>query len=1009
MWKLAGVCLIAGLIAGCGGGGGGGSSSNNSPNAGPTSAQVLTLSGSVVMGPVSNATVEAFCHAVTPAASIGSGRSDDQAHYSFTTSRPCPDVIELRVSGGSYVDEATGSTVTGSTTPWLHALVDGTASGTSKTAHITALTAVVYAKATAAAAKPSTANFASATQQVKTDLLVLFPSAEVDPLTTQPVVSAGTAASDPVKAYALLLAAVSKLSGPTVNGFSNFLGTLTTESLNSSSVGQAINSVKSDSAVLARISVTEDDARTLVAFMVTQPVRDATLAGGDTHTLAVSVDGVVSAWGSNGYFKLGLGIRNEATRTSPVTVPGISNVLAVATGDQHSLALRTDGTVWGWGSNYYGQLGLGSTVSDATSPIQVPGLANIATVATTGVNSFAVGKDGSVWSWGLNGSGELGDGTETDRSSPVRIAGLTDVVEVAGGGTHVLALRRDGTVWAWGYSYEGALGVGGSALSVGKKQSLTPIQVQGLSNVVSIAAGNDLSVALRSDGTVWAWGGAGNGGCSLGRGANQSSWMPAQVGQIAHIVGIKASGSFTLALRDDGTVWSWGSNRQTKSNAEAAPVIGGQLGDGTSDSQRCEPGQVSGLTSIRSIGVGPDHGLAIDTAGSLYTWGSNRDGELGNGVPGNRLAPGKLALSLGATSSSPGNGTPGVNARVIQIAAGVEHSLALGTGEVYWAWGSNYSGNLGNGSTVDQPTPIKIALAGVDSLAAGTDASMALKSDGTVLSWGYNSYGELGDGTTTGRAMPGSVAGLTGIRKLSFKYAHALALAGNGTVWAWGSNSAGELGDGSKTNRSTPVKVLGLEGGSPVVQVVAGVSNSLALRADGTVWAWGGVYNTTTNKNDYNLTAQPVIELPHVEAIAAGHIHNLALRSDGTVWVWGNGLYGQYGTGSQRNPSPIPVQVPGLSDVRAIAAGRYFSLALRGDGTVWMWGAREETSPLSDENLALARLGTLTGVRSMVASSDHAVMTTTDGSVWVWGSNKHGKLGLSGITFASTPMPLPLP
>jgi alpha-tubulin suppressor-like RCC1 family protein len=272
---------------------------------------------------------------------------------------------------------------------------------------------------------------------------------------------------------------------------------------------------------------------------------------------------------------------------------GLTNVVSVAGGEQHSLALKSDGTVWAWGLNFTGQVGDGSGI-ERLSPVQVTALSGMTRIAAGAFHSLAIKSDGTVWAWGDNGSGQLGDGTQTTKFSPVQVStasGLTNVIAVAAGAGYSLALKSDGTVWAWGRNSSGQLGDGTSTMR------LTPIQVSGLTLITAIASGQDHSLARKSDGTVWAWGFNGSG--QLGDGTFNPTLNPAQVGGLSGISAIAAGGSHSLALKSsDGSVWGWGRNTE------------GQVGNGGGGNQLV-PAQATGLTGVRAIAGGGYHSLAI--------------------------------------------------------------------------------------------------------------------------------------------------------------------------------------------------------------------------------------------------------------------------------------------------------------------------------------------------------------------------------------------------------------
>ncbi|MBV8304058.1 MAG: RCC1 repeat-containing protein, partial [Acidimicrobiia bacterium] len=221
---------------------------------------------------------------------------------------------------------------------------------------------------------------------------------------------------------------------------------------------------------------------------------------------ASATTGVVIGWGDGSSSELGTA--NSTSTANAVAIRNIGAVSALAAGDSfHTVALRPDGSVWTWGSNVYGDLGDGTTTDRAT-PVQPAGLGTAIGVAAGFVDSFAVRSDGTVWGWGGNQYGNLGDGTTTDRSTPVQVSGLSGVTAVSSALYTTMALRSDGTVWDWGNNSSGELGNG----TTNPPQSASPVQVSSLSGVTAIAAGQDFGLGLRPDGTVWGWGNDGSGG-----------------------------------------------------------------------------------------------------------------------------------------------------------------------------------------------------------------------------------------------------------------------------------------------------------------------------------------------------------------------------------------------------------------------------------------------------------------------------------------------------------------
>ncbi|MCX6381662.1 MAG: Ig-like domain repeat protein [Armatimonadetes bacterium] len=633
----------------------------------------------------------------------------------------------------------------------------------------------------------------------------------------------------------------------------------------------------------------------------------------------------------------------------------------------HTLALKSDGTVWAWGWNAYGQLGDG-TATDSFTPVQVSALTGVTQIAGGYLHSLALKSDGTVWVWGFNNSGQLGDGTTVDSAVPVQVSGLTGVTQVSAGSFHSLAVKTDGTVFAWGNNNYGQLGDGTNT------NRLTPVQVTGLTGVTQVSGGGYHSLALKSDGTVWAWGRNDFG--KLGDGTNTDKNAPVQVTGLTGVTQVAGGYLHSLALKSDGTVFAWGYNNS------------GQLGDGTTTT-RLTPVQVSGLTGIAQVAAGSFHSLALIPPPSTSTtkvkaWGSNPYYNLGDGTNTDRNS----AVTLSNITN------------VAQVVVGAFHTLVVKTDGTVWAWGANFNGQLGDGTTADSAVPVQVTgLLGVARVATAYYHSLAVKTDGTVWAWGLNTFGQVGDGTTTDSLLPVQVSGLTGVTQVVASNNHSLALKSDGTVWAWGYNGDGELGDGTTTDRAAPVQVSGLTG---VTQIAASGLHSLALKTDGTVMAWGynGVGELGDGTNDDAYAPVPVINLTGVAQVSAGSFHSLAVKTDGTVFAWGYNNNGQLGDGTSVAEN-APIQVSGLTGITQVGGGFAHSLALKSDGTVWAWGSNtagqlgdgtytDKNAPVQVKDAGDAS-GFLQGVTQITTKVNHSL---------VLASNSTASLAVDSITVA---------
>lgn len=716
------------------------------------------------------------------------------------------------------------------------------------------------------------------------------------------------------------------------------------------------------------------------------------IAGGLQHVLYLADDGTVWSWGSNAYGQLGTNPGLVSSRNQPQQITGLSNVVAISAGSYHSMALTADGTVYAWGNNHYGQVGQGSiAVSVIWQPTVVPTLPlhRIKALAAGNLHCLALDTTGHVWGWGYNASGAVGTGnTETLKVTPVQITTPSLIRAIAAGGYHSLAITDSGTVLSWGYNASGQLGNGNTT------NQPSPVAVSGLDNIITISAGYLHSAASSASGYGYTW------GCNafgqLGNGSITDSSIPVML--TASLVSrVLAFGSSTLVLRSNGYISLCGDNscgqcllplstpNQLTLNSPGMPV---------------RDALVNGLGSFLAF-------ISLD--GEVTICGDNTFGELGTGSD----TPSASSMRQRTIANWPVS-------RIVSATVGQFHAAAIKSDGTVWSWGGNSNGQAGDGTTSARLSAVKTSNASsVIAINTGSDFgdhTLALNSYGQVYAWGRNELGQTGDGTTTTpRATPAMVAGLSACRAIAAGDYHSLAVESYGGVKSWGNDAYGQLGnDGILTNSSIPVSVP-LPSLANIMAVTAGTYFSVALRADGTVWTWGDDRSGQLG-NGSSTSTQPtpvqVSGLTGVIAISAGGYHVLALKSNGSVWAWGLNNYGQLGINNiSWQSSAIQVlsemATNTLADIRAIGAGRYTSYAIDGGGRVHAWGENihGQFGNGATTNSYVPIENGQDNACTMDGGYMNGVATLANGTVRCWGYNSVCQCG----TGSSAPSPILTP
>ncbi|MCI5604895.1 MAG: hypothetical protein MR413_04525, partial [Clostridia bacterium] len=684
------------------------------------------------------------------------------------------------------------------------------------------------------------------------------------------------------------------------------------------------------------------------------------IAAGTKHMLIVA-DGFVYAAGDNTYGQLGNG---ETKTTESIVVPvmvdettPLSNVVAVAAGDNFSMALRNDGTVWTWGDNTSGQLGDGTTTTSAYAVQVLKGtsgtnshedneyyLSNISAIAAGASFSAALKSDGTVYTWGNNSKGQLGDGTAVNKPTPVQVlrgespeeaenvapAGsdyIQNITKIAAGNNHMLALSKTGYVWSWG---DNTYGQNGDWTTENNTKHYVPLQVRNISSADQVS-GNT-------------------------------------TGKLSNISSVAAKNNQSFAITNDGYLYAWGYDGLN------------QLGLGNTTANETLPklvlkGAVQSddeyIKFVSNVASGINNTVAELSDGYVYTWSRNTEWQLGKFDAYDVNTPaytGERPEDLLEFFSDDAGETQ------------IEYLTTIATGETIEIKAIKYHHMYGFNLETD------------DTHTLATDDTFTYKSSNDNVA-SVDTNGVITAGTQTGTVVitvTSEKTGITSSISLTVKQsgrrvmpmvsggnAHAVALRDNGDVYVWGRNNEGQLGDGTTVSKMYPIKV-NFPGGEAIKYVHAGMNVTYAVTEDGKVYAWGqntnGLIGNGTTDSIAHSTPELVQEmtstgtlqpLSGIARIESGNTHTLALTNDGHVYAWGQNTYGQLGNGDTSNSDQIfrDANTPAgiyaaqkvyrgesasessaeldswyIQDVIDIAAGNSFSAALKADGTVWTWG-----------------------------------------------------------------------
>ena len=705
---------------------------------------------------------------------------------------------------------------------------------------------------------------------------------------------------------------------------------------------------------------------------------EAKIVAGTNHFIALAQDGKVYGWGCNGSGELG---QNNTNIYKRPTYLGIDNAIDVATGCQSTAVLKKDGTVWMAGLNSDGQLGINSTESQSTF-VQVKNedgtgyLTNIKSIVAGQYTIFAITKDGEVYGWGDNGSGQLGISNYEDQKLPVKTT-LTNIKQISVGYYHSIALTEDGKAYVTGRNYEGQLGIGET-----KNSDITTWTIMKSTNGTSemtgikqVAAGDRHTVVLTDDGYMYATGSNTYYQLSDGSGSQRKNLVYMRDDSnnlMKDVKEIKTAGNTTTAITNSNGIYVVGENAY-------AQLLQGNTNTVTRFKKIKDSENIEKIVTTK--GTGGQTTAYTDNIGRIYTIGYAGLGQLGDGSTesSKQYQPYSISdyrftteentenLKTGETKYINPKFEYGMNLITKEFTLNLTYE-SLDTDVVTVE--NNKITAVGIGTTYVKITDrtnkiygvVKINVNADDGvtypkIVGGYNHFVGLKSDGTVWTWGYNGNGQLGTGDQTNRSEPTKTKVENAVDVTAGEYFTAI-LKKDGTVWISGNNTYGQLGDGTTTDSTEFKQVPNL---TDVIQISAGSETMHALKKDGTVWSWGrnnyGQYGDGTAVSKEDLTPSQMVKVSNVMQIASGNRHTAVLTAEGKVWAVGSNTSSQLGfTYNNKENVYTPREMQAISEVKEITCGAYNTIMLQnngyacgvgenGDGQLGTGGAATITSP----------------------------------------------------------------
>lgn len=682
--------------------------------------------------------------------------------------------------------------------------------------------------------------------------------------------------------------------------------------------------------------------------------------------------------------------------TPPVETSGpTSGLKMIGAGGEHNCTIKNvDGKLWCWGNNENGQLGNNSIKIAASSPRSISS-DPWQTIVTGDQHSCGLDETGTLNCWGKNDSGQVGNGTTFIQQTPAAISANTDWNNVSLGTNHSCAIKDDKSLWCWGSNTSFQLG---HSPTNSRKPSLLSKTNEGETNDDesieneawrATSSGNSHTCAIKDDASLWCWGGNTKG--QIGQGNTTAFYSePTELDRDSKWLRISASGDHNCAIKDDNSLWCWGGN------------LTGQVGNGSTENV-LRPSLIAETTSRwNKISLGTDHSCGIKVDNSLWCWGDNSRSQLGDNSTDPSRIP-KLIYSAGVSDISLGN----------QFSCGIKSD-----DNSIWCWGRNELNQLGHTPDITAPLVDIIAPSAVDdsasswsSISSGEAHSCAIKTDNSLWCWGSSNFGQAAQNVAA--EIPIQETSESSWLNVAANGDHSCAVKDDKSLWCWGSNRLGQLGNSTTTSESSPVPVVA---DSNWIDLSLGSDHSCAIRDNGSLWCWGN--NSQSQLGDDSTVNSNIPKQIGTDSnwshISLGDQFSCGIQtiqtdttttSSQTLWCWGKNDLAQLGHDIPNN-KPAPSQVDGAIDWAAISSGDSHACATNNTNHLYCWGNNSYGQLGQGDTLAEtipALIGATSNWLGISVGGNHTCAIQDDDSLWCWGNNSAGQLGIGTTSHQPNP------